>query len=185
MIDRRQVMKSGLAAGTAALLPGAMAGRATAQPTRPFTFVSWGGTLQETEKKAFVEPFMAKKGMKFAEASPTTYAKIKGKGDANAVEWELVTAGGQWMYQAKDQNLAEAMDYSIIKNDGLAKAWKAEFGVYTSTGATIIAYNTKTFPAGKQPKSWADFWNVKDFPGPRSLYSRMHYNYEADRKSVV
>lgn len=179
MMDRRNILKASAAAGAVSLLPAGPSGRAAAQPSRPFTFVSWGGALQETEKKAFIEPFFAKKGMKFAEASPTTYAKIKAQVEAKAVEWDLVTVGGQWMYQAKDQNLAEPMDYSVIKNDALDKAWKAEFGVYSSTGATIVAYNTKSFPAGKEPKSWADFWNVKDFPGPRSLYSRMHYNYEA------
>ena len=38
--------------------------------------------------------------------------------------------------------------------------------------ATVIAYNTDKFPEGKQPRSWADFWNVEEFPGPRSLYPR-------------
>jgi putative spermidine/putrescine transport system substrate-binding protein len=179
MINRRRVLKAGAAAGAASLLPATWGEGARAQANRPFTFVSWGGALQETEKKAFIEPFFAKKGMKFAEASPTTYAKIKAQVEAKAIEWDLVTVGGQWMYQAKEQNLAEPMDYSVIKNDDLAKAWKAEFGVYTSTGATVVAFNTKAFPEGKRPKSWADFWNVKDFPGPRSLYARMHYNYEA------
>ncbi len=179
MLNRRNVLQSGAALGAAALLPSGLAGPARAQPSRPFNFVSWGGALQETEKKAFIEPFFAKKGLKFTEGSPTTYAKIKAQVEANAVEWDLVTVGGQWMYQAKEQNLAEPIDYAIVKNDDLAKNWKAEYGVYSSTGATIVAYNTKSFPKGKEPSSWADFWNVKDFPGPRSLYSRMHYNYEA------
>lgn len=180
MTNRRSLLKSGIALGAAAALPVMGPRHAAAQAARPFTFCSWGGALQETEKKAFVEPFMARKGMRFAEASPTTYAKIKAQVEANAVEWDLVTVGGQWMYQAKDQNLAERMDYSVIRNDDLDKAWKAEYGVYTSTGATVVAFSTRTFPkGGRQPNSWADFWNVKDFPGPRSLYSRMHYNYEA------
>lgn len=179
MMNRRSVLKSGALLGAASILPAGLAGRAEAQASRPFTFCSWGGALQETEKKAFIEPFFSKKGMKFAEASPTTYAKIKAQVDAGAVEWDLVTVGGQWLYQAAGQNLLEPMDYSIIKNDDLAKAWKVKYGVYTSTGATVVAYNTKAFPSGKEPKSWADFWNVKDFPGPRTLYSRMYYNYEA------
>jgi putative spermidine/putrescine transport system substrate-binding protein len=179
MIDRRHLLKSGALLGAASIFPAGVARPARAQASRPFTFCSWGGALQETEKKAFIEPFFAKKGMAFAEASPTTYAKIKAQVEANAIEWDLVTVGGQWMYQARDQNLAEPMDYTVIKNDDLAQAWKAEYGVYTSTGATIVAYNTKAFPQGKEPNSWVDFWNVKDFPGPRSLYSRMYYNYEA------
>lgn len=179
MMKRRTLLKSGAALGAAAILPAAFSRPVGAQPSRPFTFCSWGGALQEMEKKAFIEPFFAMKGMKFAEDSPTTYAKIKAQVEAANVEWDLVCVGGQWMYQAKDQNLAEPMDYSVIQNDDLADDWKAEFGVYTSTGATVVAYNTDAFPEGREPKSWADFWNVEDFPGPRSLYSRMHYNYEA------
>ncbi len=164
MMDRRKVLKASAAAGAASLLPAGLSGRAAAQPSRPFTFVSWGGALQETEKKAFIEPFFAKKGMKFAEASPTTYAKIKAQVEAKAVEWDLVTVGGQWMYQAKDQNLAEPMDYSVIKNDALDKAWKAEFGVYSSTGATIVAYNTKAFPAGQGAKILGRLLERKGLP---------------------
>jgi putative spermidine/putrescine transport system substrate-binding protein len=55
----------------------------------------------------------------------------------------------------------------------------SDYGIFTSTGATVIAYNTKSFPEGKAPTSWKDFWNVKDFPGARSLYTRFYYNYEA------
>jgi putative spermidine/putrescine transport system substrate-binding protein len=32
-----------------------------------------------------------------------------------------------------------------------------------------LAYSTKAFPAGSEPKSWADFWDTKRFPGPRTL----------------
>jgi putative spermidine/putrescine transport system substrate-binding protein len=131
MINRRHLLKSGAVLGAASILPAGLARPARSQPSRPFTFCSWGGALQETEKKAFIEPFFAKKGTTFAEASPTTYAKIKAQVEANAVEWDLVTVGGQWMYQARDQNLAEPMDYTVIKNDDLAKAWKVEYGVYT------------------------------------------------------
>jgi putative spermidine/putrescine transport system substrate-binding protein len=38
-------------------------------------------------------------------------------------------------------------------------------GVYT----TVLGYRTDTFPEGKGPTSWADFWDVKKFPGPRTL----------------
>ena len=78
-----------------------------------------------------------------------------------------------------EQNLLEKMDFSIIDASKLDKAWVSDYGVFTSTGATLIAYNTKAFPAGKGPQSWKDFWNVKDFPGARSLFGRFYYNYEA------
>ncbi len=179
MISRRNFLRTGALLGASGTIPLRLSGIANAQPSRPFVFCSWGGALQETEKKAFVEPFLEKKGISFQEASPTTYAKIKAQVEANSVEWDLVTVGGQWLYQGGNAGLLEPMDYSVIKNDDLGPEWKAKNGVYTSTGSTVVAYNTDAFPQDKAPKTWADFWNVKDFPGSRSLYSRMYYNYEA------
>lgn len=179
MLTRRDIIKAGLVVGSAAMTQFGVQRSARAQPSRPFTFCSWGGALQEMEKKAFVQAYLETKGVAFDETSPTTYAKIKAQVEANSVEWDLVTVGGQWLYQGGDEGLLEPMDYSVIKNDDLAAHWKVKNGVYTSTGSTVVAYNSDTFSGEKAPKTWADFWNVKDFPGPRSLYSRMYYNYEA------
>ena len=99
--------------------------------------------------------------------------------EAKAVEWDLVDVGGQFIFQGRDQDLLEKMDFSIIDVSKIDKAWVTDYGIFTSTGATVIAYNTRSFPEGKAPVSWKDFWNVKDFPGARSLYSRFYYNYEA------
>ncbi len=179
MISRRNVLRVGAAAGIASALPVGFGRNAKADPSRPFVFCSWGGTLQAMERAAFVEPFLAAKDIAFQEASPTAYAKIKAQVQAGAVEWDLVTVGGQWLYQGGNDGLLEAMDYSIIKNEDLAGSWKAKNGVYTSTGSTVIAYNTDVFTQDRAPRTWEDFWNVRDFPGPRSLFSRMYYNYEA------
>lgn len=178
MITRRGLLERGAALGAASLLAGHYGTRAFAQG-RPFTFCSWGGALSETEKTAFIDPFAQMKGIDIAMASPTNYAKIKAMVEANAVEWDAVTVGGYFIYNGRDAGILEPIDYSIVKADHLAPNWRAEHGVFTTTGATIIAYNTDAFPAGSEPKSWADFWNVKDFPGPRSLYARLWYNYEA------
>lgn len=177
MISRRKLLSVGIGLGAIAALPNGI--RTAAAQDRPFTFCSFGGALSETEKQAFMDPFAEMKGIEIAHASPTNYAKIKAMVEANAVEWDLVNVGGQFIYQGRDAGVLEPIDYSIVKADHLEPYWRTEYGVYTSTGASVIAYNTKAFPAGSEPKSWKDFWNVKDFPGPRSLYSRFYYNYEA------
>lgn len=178
MISRRKLLSAAGALGAVSILPAGLGRRASAQD-RPFTFCSWGGALSETEKQAFMDPFGQIKGIEIANVSPTNYAKIKAMVEANAVEWDLVDVGGQFIYQGRDAQVLEPIDYSIVKADHLEPYWRTEYGVYTSTGASVIAYNTQTFPAGSEPQSWKDFWNVADFPGPRSLYSRFYYNYEA------
>ena len=69
---------------------------------------------------------------------------------------------------------------ALIPNaKALDPGWVTAEGIFTSTGATVIAWNTKAFPADKGPASWKDFWDVKAFPGPRGLYKPFYYNYEA------
>lgn len=178
MLNRRNLLQSAAALGLVGVVPGGLIRPARAQG-RPFAFCSWGGALSETEKQAFMDPFAQMRGIEILNVSPTSYAKIKAMVEANAVEWDLVNVGGQFIYQGRDAGILEPIDYSIVKADHLEPHWRQEYGVYTSTGASVIAFNTASFPAGSEPQSWADFWNVKDFPGARSLYSRLYYNYEA------
>ena len=35
--------------------------------------------------------------------------------------------------------------------------------------SSVLGYNNQTFPTGKQPRNWAEFWDIKKFTGPRML----------------
>ena len=173
MITRRHVLTS------AATLSLTGVGRSNAWAAdRNFTFCSWGGALSETEARAFIDPFARSRNITVNKVSPTNYAKLKAMVQANAVEWDLVTVGGYFIYQGERQGLLEKIDPAIVKAGTLAPYWQTDYGIYTTTGATVIAYNTKAFP-DRGPNSWADFWDLKSFPGRRSLYARPWYNYEA------
>ncbi len=183
MLTRRRFVGT---AGATAAIAGASAlalptgpRRAHAQG-RPFTFCSWGGALSAMEKEAFMDPAEKLFNVKVTNASPTAQAKIKAMVEANAVEWDLVDVGGRSIFIGRDQNFLEPIDYKIVANaKNLDKRWVHTHGVYTSTGATLIAWNDKAFPGDKGPQSWKDFWDVKNLPGPRGLYKLMYYNYEA------
>jgi putative spermidine/putrescine transport system substrate-binding protein len=175
---RRSFLVQGVGAGMAVAL-GTYPRLASAQ-NRPFTFCSWGGALSDAEKSAFTAPFAAAKGIEIVNTSPMEPAKIKAMVEAKNVEWDLCTVGGRTVWQGAKEGFLEPLDYSVIPNAAnLDAGWRAPYGIATSTGATIIAWSTKAFPADAGPKSWADFWDVKRFPGPRGLYKYFLYNYEA------
>jgi putative spermidine/putrescine transport system substrate-binding protein len=177
MMHRRSLLKVAASAGLiAAVGPGLR--RAAAQG-RPFVFTSWGGALSTLEKAVFMDPAEKEFGVQITNTSPTNYAKLKAMVEAKAPEWDMVDVGGRFVFQGREQGLLEPIDYKIVDASKLAKEWHAPYGVFTSTGATVIAWNTKAFPEGKGPSSWKDFWNVKDFRGPRGLYKPFYYNYEA------
>lgn len=178
MLTRRKFILAAAAgvavspAGLTALTRGARA------QGRPMTFCSWGGALSDLEKKAMLDPFASAKGIEIVHASPTAYAKIKAMVEAGAPEWDLVDVGGRYIFQGAD--FLEPLDMSLIPNaKALDPGWVTPKGIFTSTGATVIAWNTKAFPADKGPATWKDFWDVKAFPGARGLYKQFYYNYEA------
>jgi putative spermidine/putrescine transport system substrate-binding protein len=169
-LNRRSVLK---AAAGACIAPGlvALSSRGGfAQARRPLTFCSWGGALSELEKTAFLDPFAKAKGIEVVHASPTAYAKLKAMVEGGSPEWDLVDVGGRFIFQGAD--LLEPLDMALIPNaKNLDPGWVTPKGVFTSTGATVVAWNTKAFPADKGPASWKDFWDVKTFPGPRGSTS--------------
>lgn len=173
---RREFLATAAAAGALTGLAGAIS---PAFAERPFTFTSWGGALSDAEKAAFTDPFAQMKGIEIINTSPTETAKIKAMVEAGAVEWDLVDVGGRTVWQGGEDGFLEKLDLSKIPNAAaLEPGWVSPYGIATSTGATIIAWSSSAFPDGG-PQSWADFYDVKRFPGPRGLYKYFYYNYEA------
>jgi putative spermidine/putrescine transport system substrate-binding protein len=172
MIRRRRLL-----ATAAATLAAPAAFRAARAADRPFTFCSWGGALSALEKSALLEPFAASRHMTFAYAAPIAYAKLKAMVEAGATQWDLCDVGGRFIFQGAD--FLEPLDMATIPNaKALDPGWATPHGIFTSTGATVIAWRTAAFPDGG-PQSWKDFWDIKAFPGPRGLYKYFYYNYEA------
>jgi putative spermidine/putrescine transport system substrate-binding protein len=177
-MQRRQFLLGTAGAGVALAASGLP--RFARAAERPFTFTSWGGALSDAEKAAFMDPFAAMKGIEIVNTSPTETAKIKAMVEAKNVEWDLVCVGGSTVWQGEQEGFVEKLDLSKIPNAAnLDPGWVSPYGIATSTGATIIGWSTAAFPADAGPQSWADFWDVKRFPGSRGLYKFFLYNYEA------
>ena len=141
MLTRRHLMAAGAAGAMAGLI-----GRGRAD-TIKLTFCSWGGALSDLEKTALLDPFAKTRGFEVVPASPTNYAKLKAMVEAGPPEWDLVDVGGRFIWQGAD--LLEPLDMSLIPNaKALNSSWVAAKGIFTSTGATVVAWNTKAFPAG-------------------------------------
>ncbi|WP_342202973.1 ABC transporter substrate-binding protein [Mesorhizobium carmichaelinearum] len=149
---------------------------ASAQSPGELRVTVGGGDVGKATIEAFVKPFEAETGIK---VTPIT-------DDSNVTAIELmvksgnvtldVCAVGQGTALTLDRKgLLEKIDYSIYKKeelDGLYDFAKKPFGVSWPVYSYNMVYNTESFPAGKpRPKTWAEFWDVKKFPGVRTLVS--------------
>jgi putative spermidine/putrescine transport system substrate-binding protein len=147
----------------AALLAGLLAAGAGAQQ---LTFVSWGGSYQEAQTRAWVEPFAAERGITILQDGPTEYAQLMAMVDAGQVFWDVVDIENDFGLGECGEYL-EPLDYSIIDRDAILPGFADECRVGVILYATVLAYNTDVF--GEEPESWEDFFDLESFPGRRGL----------------
>jgi putative spermidine/putrescine transport system substrate-binding protein len=160
----------------AALLSGPPA--AHAEDTRTVVFAGWGGNIQGGERKIFFDPFEKATGIKVVDIPGVELSKVKAMVGSNHVEWDVAQALGMWIPQGERENLWEPLDYAAIDKTGVPDSLVEPHGVAISTFGQILAYNTKAFAPGKEPTSWADFWDAERFPGKRGMLDEPRYNLE-------
>jgi putative spermidine/putrescine transport system substrate-binding protein len=140
-------------------------------PEKQLVVATWGGAWTKAEQKAFHEPFEKETGVKVIDVTSVgdRWSKLRTQVQSGNVEWDIISNSGlAEMYRNKD--LLEKVDYSIVTNTAnVAKESVGEYFVGGVFESLNIAYNRKKFPEGSHPKTWAEFWDVKKFPGARSL----------------
>lgn len=158
-------------------LAGIGAGRAAAEGVTIVVNGS-GGSLAEAIKKLFEDPFTEATGIKVRATAPVSLPKLKAMVESGNVEWDLTELNGDDVARAAEAGWLEPLDYSIIDPEGkLPDMAKAEHAMVRASYSTVLAFRTDRFD-GKTPRTWADFWDVDTFPGPRSLENSPKGNLE-------
>src|SRR5207237_6279025 len=80
--------------------------------------------------------------------------------------------------RAERLGLGERIDDTIVDRSKFPAEARAPYVFASSVYSTVLAYRKDAFK-GDHPKTWADFWDVKAFPGPRSLRNHPVDNLEA------
>lgn len=134
------------------------------------TIASWGGAYQESQSKAYFEPFRKETGSTIVtdEWSGET-AKLKGMVETGAVSWDVVDVEPGHALQGCEEGWLEPIDYdSLGGKDKFIPGSALECAIGNVAFAYIFAYDASKFPNGG-PATVADLWDVKKFPGARSL----------------
>jgi putative spermidine/putrescine transport system substrate-binding protein len=156
----------------AALLAAAIVagGEVRAQAAKPARIVvnTSGGQMGEATKKAYADLFTKQHGVEVVLTSPPDFGKLKAMVDSGNVEW-TVTELSQDAFRAAKAGLLMPIDERIVDRSRYPKEARDRYLLTTSVYSAILGYRKDKFPPGKEPKTWADFWDVKNFPGPRSL----------------
>ncbi len=142
------------------------------------TVISFGGAVQKAQSKAYYEPFTKATGIKLI---PGEYngeqAKIKAMVDTKNVTWDVVEVESAELARGCEEGLYEKLDFAKIgdKKDFIPTAI-TECGIGTFIWSTVIAYNADKIKT--PPASWAEFWDVKKFPGKRGMRKGAKFTME-------
>ncbi len=131
------------------------------------TVVSFGGSYQEAQSKALFVPAAKKLGIKLKEETYSGIADLRLKVKAGAVTWDVVASGSGSAARAGSEGILEKLDYKVIDTSSFIPGTAQDYCVGGDVFSTVLAWNTKTY-SQNGPQSWADFWDVKKFPGKRS-----------------
>ncbi|WP_245826578.1 ABC transporter substrate-binding protein [Oceanibacterium hippocampi] len=142
------------------------------------TFAGWGGVTQEAERKAYFESAEKELGLTVREDRHGGYGGLKAHVQAGNVSWDIVGTGFAICERAVKNGLAEELDYSKIDTSNLPPEFVRPHYVGLWTFSYGIAYRADKY-GDNPPQGWADFWDVKKFPGRRSLWASGRYVLEA------
>lgn len=133
------------------------------------TVTSYGGNYQEAQDKAYFQPFAAATpGLTIRQDTQSNNAKLKAMVEAGNVSWDLVLVDDSFGLDANAQWL-EPIDYSIVDKSKFIDGYAENYRVGSDIEATVITYRSDVIK-GEGPKDFAEFFDVKKFPGKRALW---------------
>jgi putative spermidine/putrescine transport system substrate-binding protein/mannopine transport system substrate-binding protein len=149
---------------------------------------SFGGSYTQGMRKYIYEPFTKATGISVIDVTADySEPQLKAMNQAGRVDWDLAVVRASHFTDMRDAGMFLPIDYSLWDDEalqGTPQSTRLKDAVLKYGTATLLAYDQRAFPKGG-PKNWADFWNVKDFPGPRGLvggvgYTNIAYALSAD-----
>lgn len=142
--------------------------------------VNWGGDAVPAYDAIWAQPFnAANPGAKaLINGSGPSSGKIKAMVESGAVTWDVCDRTVPASIELGRQNLLEKVDWSIVSQDKVRAAHRSDWGVGAYLYSFVLTYDAKALK-GPAPKNWKDFWNVKEFPGKRTLRNNIEGMLEA------
>ncbi len=154
-----------------------MAGGFGAQ-ARDLTVVSWGGNFQDAQRKIFFEPFAAQTGKPVLDESwDGGYGVLQAKVKAGVPNWDVVEVEAEELALGCADGIYEKIDWDKLGGKAAyLPAAVSDCGVGNIVWSTGLSYDGDKLKDG--PKTWADFWDTKKFPGKRGLRKGPKYALE-------
>ena len=143
-----------------------------------------GGGYGDALRKVMYDPFEKETGIKVVTVQEARSGpRIKAQAEAGKAQWDLTFIFDQETRLLGDCCLAD-IDYSKLSESAqktlaaMPDNLKRKKGVALQVIGVGLVYNKDKYK-GDKPASWADFWDVKKFPGRRCMPAWPRFVFEA------
>jgi putative spermidine/putrescine transport system substrate-binding protein len=172
-LTRRQMLAGSAAAAAAAAMPSLerIGSRSAVAQENQIIMTVGGGAWEAAQDVAYFQPFTEETGIEVVKVPEPEMAQVRAMVETGNVTFDLSSGqAASDVYVFAEEGILEPIDYSFFDQetlDGMFDDAKFEYGVASLYYSLIGGYRTDTFPEG--PTTWAEFWDLEAFPGPRTL----------------
>jgi len=161
---------------------------ATAQAETTMVIVSWGGAYTKSQQRAYHQPYMdANPGITIVndDSASEGASKLRAQVEAGNVTWDLLDAEAPNAITLCDEGLVEEIDFDkdlAPAPDGtpaskdFGKSLISDCFIPQIAYSTTLGYRSDIYDVA--PTKMSDVFDLKNFPGKRSLEKRPDPNLE-------
>lgn len=153
---------------------------ASRNPDTPLSFASFGGSFQDDLKKFVIVPICQELHcVPRVDAYSGEYDHLTAtiKNDTNP--FDIVHVETRFLLQGAQDGVLSPIDWHQVDEAELVPGAKNAYGAGLLEWSLVMAWNQSRLPAGvSAPASWADFFDVKKYPGPRAMRNTPEGNIE-------
>ena len=137
---------------------------------RDLMVVGFGGGFQDNARKHLFQAYAAEKNVKVADdVYNGEMAKIYSMVKSKDVTYDVVMVEAPELVRGCEDGVFEKLDWSVIDQKKFIPNGTTTCGAGAVGFGVTLFYDEARNPNG--PKTYAEFWDVKKFPGKRSLRS--------------
>ena len=169
-----------LLAGTAALAAPFVSGLAVPArgQTRTLNFASYGGTYGDALRKAWLDPFERETGIKvnLGVNANLALAKLQVMNPGGA-DWDIVDLTGAEFDIAVKQDMLLPLDRKLVDVGKIFPEYVFTHGFGYALYVWVMGWDRRRITDANAPKTWSEFWDLKRYPGKRTLHNvRSNWN---------
>ncbi len=127
-----------------------------------------GGDWGKCQRTTFADTFEKKTGIQVIDGPFLDEGQMRAAVETGVYDVDVVFPPPNMVLDDQGAKYLEPIDYSLINKEELLAGTYTKYGVALDLFSWAFGYRTDAGPA---PKTWKDFYNIKDFPGKRGLVS--------------